>query len=163
MSTKKAFFLDPYNDDIVKEIALLGRAYNSDNSNIIDYLNKARSLSRKDYLNMKKESNEIEEVIYLTEDSRIKDYCYVYGEKDRKMCTITFPISGIKRKTAISKFVNSAQHDLGIKEVFIKTTTSDKNLIKNLDDLGYESLGEDNGTIIYLKDEELEKTIQRAI
>lgn len=163
MSTRKAFFLDPYNTDIVKEIALLGRAYDSNDSNIIDFLNKAKALSREDYLKMKKESNEIDEVLYTIEDSRIKDYCHIYGEKDRKMCTITFPISGIKRKNAVSKFVNCAQHDLGIKEVFIKVDSNDKNLIKNLDDLGYESLGEDNGSIIYLKEEELEKITQRAI
>ncbi len=163
MGTRKAFFLDPYNTDIVKEIALLGRAYDSNDSNVIDYLNKAKALSREDYLKMKKESNEIDEVLYTIEDSRIKDYCHIYGEKDRKMCTITFPISGIKRKNAVSKFVNCAQHDLGIKEVFIKVDSNDKNLIKNLDDLGYESLGEDNGSIIYLKEEELEKITQRAI
>lgn len=163
MGTRKAFFLDPYNTDIVKEIALLGRAYDSNDSNIIDFLNKAKALSREDYLKMKKESNEIDEVLYTIEDSRIKDYCHIYGEKDRKMCTITFPISGIKRKNAVSKFVNCAQHDLGIKEVFIKVDSNDKNLIKNLDDLGYESLGEDNGSIIYLKEEELEKITQRAI
>ena len=57
MSTRKAFFLDPYNTDIVKEIALLGRAYDSNDSNIIDFLNKAKALSREDYLKMKKESN----------------------------------------------------------------------------------------------------------
>lgn len=163
MGTRKAFFLDPYNTDIVKEIALLGRAYDSNDSNVIDFLNKAKPLSREDYLKMKKESNEIDEVLYTIEDSRIKDYCHIYGEKDRKMCTITFPISGIKRKNAVSKFVNCAQHDLGIKEVFIKVDSNDKNLIKNLDDLGYESLGEDNGSIIYLKEEELEKITQRAI
>lgn len=163
MSIKKAFFLDPYNEDIVKEIALLGKAYNSDDSNVIDFLNKAKALSREEYLKRKKESNEIEEVLYTIEDSRIKDYCHIYGEKDRKICTITFPISGIKRKNAVSKFVNCAQHDLGIKEVFIKVNASDRNLIKNLDDLGYESLGEDNGTIVYLKEEELEKITQRAI
>ena len=93
MGTRKAFFLDPYNTDIVKEIALLGRAYDSNDSNIIDFLNKAKALSREDYLKMKKESNEIDEVLYTIEDSRIKDYCHIYGEKDRKMCTITFPIS----------------------------------------------------------------------
>ena len=163
MSIKKAFFLDPYNEDIVKEIALLGKAYNSNDSNVIDFLNKAKALSREEYLKRKKESNEIEEVLYTIEDSRIKDYCHIYGEKDRKICTITFPISGIKRKNAVSKFVNCAQHDLGIKEVFIKVNASDRNLIKNLDDLGYESLGEDNGTIVYLKEEELEKLTQRAI
>lgn len=163
MSIKKAFFLDPYNEDIVKEIALLGKAYNSNDSNVIDFLNKAKALSREEYLKRKKESNEIEEVLYTIEDSRIKDYCHIYGEKDRKICTITFPISGIKRKNAVSKFVNCAQHDLGIKEVFIKVNASDRNLIKNLDDLGYESLGEDNGTIVYLKEEELEKITQRAI
>ena len=50
-----------------------------------------------------------------------------------------------------------------MQEVFIKVDSNDKNLIKNLDDLGYESLGEDNGSIIYLKEEELEKITQRAI
>ncbi len=163
MSIKKAFFLDPYNEDIVREIVSLGKKYNSNDSIIKEFLNKTKSLSREDYLKNKKKSNEIEEVLYTIEDSKIKDYCYIYGEKDRKICTITFPISGIKRKNAVSKFVHCTQHDLGIKEVFIKVDIDDKNLIKNLDDLGYESLGEESGTIIYLKDEELEKTIQRAI
>ena len=55
MGTRKAFFLDPYNTDIVKEIALLGRAYDSNDSNVIDFLNKAKTLSREDYLKMKKD------------------------------------------------------------------------------------------------------------
>ena len=35
--------------------------------------------------------------------------------------------------------------------------------IKDLETLNFESLGEENGVIIYLKEEELEKEVQRKI
>ena len=43
-----------------------------------------------------------------------------------------------------------------VKSLFVKTTSEDKSLIKDLESLNFESLGEENGTVIYLQ-EELEK------
>ena len=162
MSTKKVVILDPYDNEKIKEISLLGKAYNSDDSDIIDYVSKTRFLRPEDYSEIKNNSNEIEEVLCLQEDYRIKDYCHIYGEKDRKIGTITFPMKGLKRKNFISMIINCTQ-DFGLKEIFVKTNPEDKTLIKDLEALNFESLGEDNGVLIYLKDEELEKEIQRTI
>lgn len=155
MSTKKVLLLNPYDSETIKEIALLGKAYNSDDSGVIDFINKARQLDPENYSDTKKNSNEIEEVMYLQEDNNIKDYCHIYGEKDRKIGTITFPITGLKRKSFLSMLINCTQ-DLGLKSLFVKTTSEDKSLIKDLESLNFESLGEENGTVIYLQ-EELEK------
>ena len=162
MSTKKVLLLDPYDNETIKEIALLGKAYNSDDSDVIDFISKTRLLQPEDYSDMRNNSNEIEEILYLQENDRVKDYCHIYGEKDRKIGTISFPMKGLKRKTFLSMIINCTQ-DLGLKEIFVKTTPEDKTLIKDLESLSFEYLGEDNGTIIYLKEEELEKEIQRTI
>ncbi len=155
MSTKKALFLDPYDSETIRELSEIG-----DYKDIVDFITRTRNFTPELYNEIKKGSNEIEEILYLKEDNKIKDYCHIYGEKDRKIGTITFSITGVKRKSFIPMIINCTQ-ELGIKEVFIKTTPEDKVLIKDLDDLGFESLGEDNGIVIYLKEEELEKEVQR--
>ena len=44
---------------------------------------------------------------------------------------------------------------LGMVDIFIKANFDDKNMIANLEARGFESLGEENGQLIYLKEKEL--------
>ena len=163
MSIRKINLLDPYNDEMVQDIYSFGQKNNIDDMNLKSFLRKIEEFSKEQYLEKRNKSNEIEEVLFVREDSQIKDYCYIYGEKDRKICTITFPKIEVKRKNIIPLVVSYTQNDLGIKETFIRANIEDKSIIKDLDYLNYESLGEDNGSIIYLKEQELEKTNQRMI
>ena len=151
MSIRKVVLLDYYDDKSIEEL----NKFQKDN-NIKESLKKVKKVSKEKYLKEKKDSNEIEEILVIKDKSDIKDYCHIYGEKDTKMCSITFPKLDLKRKGIISLIVSYAQNDLDMKEVFVKIDSNDKNMLRDLEELGYESLGEENGTIIYLK-EDLEK------
>ncbi|MBR2678200.1 MAG: hypothetical protein IKE63_02165 [Bacilli bacterium] len=163
MSIRKVILLDPYNDKMIEQLSSFEEENNINDSNITKLLNKIRKISREKYFEQRKKSNEIEEILFVKEDSKIRDYCHIYGEKDRKICTVSFPRIDVRRRTIIPLIVSYTQNDLGIKETFIKVDPEDKSIIKDLDYLGYESLGENNGNIIYLKEQELEETKQRMI
>ena len=49
---------------------------------------------------------------------------------------------------------------LGLEEVFVEINPDNKGLLAFLDKKGYESLGEENGMIIYLKEREEEEEIK---
>ena len=50
-----------------------------------------------------------------------------------------------------------------MKEIFIKTASNDRNMIENLEAKGFESLGEEKGNVIYLKETEDTLNNQRKI
>ena len=58
---------------------------------------------------------------------------------------------------------NYALNTLGMEEVFLNISSSDKTMINYLDSLGYENLGEENNKIIYLTEREEKKEEQRKI
>lgn len=163
MSVKKIFPLDPYNEDhlkIIKEII--------NNSKFEAYycntlLENRNSFTKEEYLENKKLSNELEDILIVEEDSKIKGYCHIKGEKDLKMCQLSFPVKDNKLRNIVALFTEYAQNQLNFEEVFIKLDNSDKSHDKMLRDLGFESLGEELGKSLYLKEKEHEQDIQRKI
>ena len=160
---KKIFPLDPYNEEhlkIIKEII------NKDEfeTYFCNMLLVVRDrFSKEDYLEIKNTANEIEELLIVEEDSKIKGYCHIHGEKDIKMCKIAFPKNDSILKSNILGLTEYAQNELGFEEVFIKLDLTDKNKSKKLEELGFESLGEESGSLIFLKEREPELNRQRKI
>ena len=69
----------------------------------------------------------------------------------------------LKNRRLISLATDYSIHTLGMKEIFIKTASNDRNMIENLEAKGFESLGEENGNIIYLKETEDTLNNQRKL
>ena len=165
MSIEKLFLLDPYNEKHISMIKTFEKE-NDLSSKISENIGKIRSsISKENYLKNKKELNEISENIFLEKESKITDCCFIQGEKDIKTCKITFyPLKNkiIKRKLA-NYVSNYAINTLGMEEVFLNISANDKNMINYLESLGYENLGEENNKIIYLKEKEEKKEVQRKI
>lgn len=112
MSVKKIFPLDPYNEDhlkIIKEII--------NNSKFEAYycntlLENRNSFTKEEYLENKKLSNELEDILIVEEDSKIKGYCHIKGEKDLKMCQLSFPVKDNKLRNIVALFTEYAQNQL---------------------------------------------------
>ena len=156
LSEKSLFILDPYYKGHEKLF--------SSHEDILNYINSIKSnKSKEEYINSKKKTNEIEEFAFIKDKDKIKDFCHIQGEKDIKICRITFPNLGLKKRPLIDLACGYAEINLGMEEVFIKINPNDKDIIKILEAGGYESLGEEDGSIIYLKERELEVNKQRVV
>ena len=146
MNLEKLFTLDPNNEEHVRLFDEFQKE-NNINNNIIEILKTNQS------------ENIIKECLFLEEKGQIKDYCFIYAEKDRKAATLEF--ANINKKTGKRKIINLAQeysfNALNMQTVVISTDPNNKNLIDNLTNLEYENLGEDNGKLVFMKEKELDK------
>ena len=133
---------------------------------ILEYMDTLRkSFTKEEYLQQKKESNALEESLFLEKDHKITDYCYIQGEKDIKSCRVTFATlkNKEKKRKLIPLVATFALDTLNFEEVFIKVPPEEVAVIKYLEEKGYENLGEESGNIIFLKEKEEIKEIQRKI
>ncbi len=100
----------------------------------------------------------IDTYLGLFANNTIVDYCYIHGERDLGQCFLEFPQITEKRPTKKRKLValaiDYAFQDLGMENVFIKTTGEDPFLAQNLQNLGFLSLGKEANSIIYMKTKE---------
>lgn len=150
------YILDPYDDDQVELFSF--------EDTVLAYINKIRNnMNSSEYKENKKNNNEIEEFLFTMEDNKIKDYCHLQGEKDIKVCHITFPLMNLRKRPLLTLASAYASSVVEAEEVFIKIDPKDKDTIKILEDSGFESLGEEGNILIYLQDKELELNTQRKI
>ena len=113
----------------------------------------------------KTSQNIITEGLFLEENDIIKDACFIEGEKDIKTCNIFFyPLKeNYKNRRLISLATDYALNILNMQVVVIRPEETDKELISILQNKGFECLGKDNNTIIFLKEKEEINTIQRKV
>ena len=165
LSKERLFLVDPYNQSHLDKINNFEKN-NEVKTQTSDYLNTlSNSISKETYQERKKVSNDIEESIFIEKDGNIIDYCHIHGEKDIKTCTITFyPLKNKNMKRKLPSLVaDFAINTLGLEEVFIDVDENDKSMIKYLETHGFESLGLENGKIMYLKENEEKDMSQRKI
>ena len=104
---------------------------------------------------VKNNDNDFTIELLLEENKKIKDICHIQGVKDMRQCFISF-LSKNKRKRKMIPLATSYALDvLGMEEVFIKTQPNDENMIKYLLESNYECLGDEKGSIIFLKEKNL--------
>lgn len=146
MNLEKLFTLNPNNEEQIKLFNEFSKE-NNINNNIVELLKNNIS------------DNVINECLFLEEKGKIKDYAYIYAEKDRKAATLEFP--NINKKTGKRKIISDTKdycfNALNMQTVVIAVDPNNKNLIDNVENLEFENLGEDNGKIIFMKEQELEK------
>ena len=157
---ERFFLLDPYND---KQLEMLSIFEKENNLSIIDSIDK--SISKEEYLNKKKEKNEIEEILFTEKDGKIIDCCFIQGEKDRKVCKIMcYDIMNKSRKRKLPLLASEyLLNTLDMEEVFIDVLPEDTTMQNYLTEKGFVSLGDNNGKLIYLKDREEKENSQRMI
>lgn len=141
MSTTKLFPIDPNN---LKHIDLL------------DKFEKENKISTPIGVYTKKDntSNDISIELVLEEQKKVSDICHLQGVKDMKSCTISFLKKDKKKRKIVSLATSYAIDMLGMEEVFIKINPDDKNMLEYMDENNFECLGNEKGSIIYLKERE---------
>lgn len=163
MTSERLFLLDPYNDSHLEKLTSFEKDNNMTDKPS-DYIKKVReTTSKEEYYNQNK--NELDEIIFTEKTNKITDACYIHCEKDIKTCKIT-PLdinNKNKRRHLPELATNYALDTLGMEEVFVNAKEDDNNLIIYLELKGYENLGEENGSILLLKEKEEKENSQRMI
>lgn len=164
MNSERLFLVDPYDEDHMKLVEDFEKE-NEIHTMTVENAKKIQQVPREEYEQHKKLANEVRESLFLESSSKIKDICYIEGERDIKTCNISFAQikTKLKNRRLISLATDYSIHTLGMKEIFIKTASNDRNMIENLEAKGFESLGEENGNIIYLKETEDTLNNQRKL
>lgn len=157
MNAERLFLVNPFN---AAHLALIDEfeTENEISTKTSEFLSKfTSSMSEEEYDIFKKTSNEYEESLFIEENNKVTDSCHIQIEKDIKSCNISFaPIkTKLRNRRLLTLATEYALNSLGMVEVFISIQADDKNMIANLEARGFESLGEENGKIIYLKEKEL--------
>ena len=164
MNSKKLLVVDPFNEE---HLSLL-RGYEIDNNldtKISEFLMRIKSSynNNEEYQNYQKVVNEVEEILLYIESSEVTGACYLEIERDRKICKIHFSSNApLKSQTKlITKATAYALDELGLEEVFVLDETN--NLESNLLKLGYECLGEEDGLVVFLKEQIEEEPLKRMV
>ena len=148
MIVDELIIVNPFNSQQLEEF----KQYELENemfTKTTSYLQKVKQMTEKEYKEKQQKSNEIEQSLILKREGKIKDSCHIEGEKDRKVCSITFsPIkTKLRNRRIITLAMNYAFDVLGMKDIFVKISQDDKNMIENLEIRGFENLGEENSDI----------------
>ena len=110
-----------------------------------------------------KSSNEQNIYLCFEKDDMITDVVLIQCMKDVKNCMITYLKKNKKNKDVILSSTNYALNTLGMEEAFVNIEKSDKKIMAFLEKMNYESLGEENGYMLYLKEKSEILIRERAI
>lgn len=154
MNTEILSVVNPFDTSHLEKIDAFEKE-NEISTKTSTFLSKIRN--KDDYEIQRRNSNEIETSLFIELDNVIKDICHITGEKDRKACTITFADikTRLKNRRIITLATDYALNSLGMEDIFVIINQDDQNMITNLEARGFESLGEESGKLVYLKEREL--------
>lgn len=141
MSSIRLFPIDPSN---LKQIKLLDEfvGENSGHTPIGIYQNNELT------------NNDINLELVLEEKSKVSDICHIQGYKDIKSCTISFVPKKKKKRKIVDLAVTYAIDTLGMEEVFLRINPEDNQMQEYLLSNEFECLGDEKGSIIYLKEKQ---------
>ena len=157
LSSINFFIADPYNEEHIKLLT------NFDEENKIEkksskILQQITKMYPKDeYEQREKQENDLYKIFCMKTSEKIKDYCYIQGEKDRKICTITLAPIKTKKRKILERAIDYIFYILNMEEIFISIPKEDNNLKQNVEEMDFESLGEENGIITYITEKENQK------
>lgn len=155
---ERLYILNPYDKNHINLLMNYEKENNVSTKSLEMLLKVRETLSEEEYNELRKKSNDIELSIIIEELGKIKDLCLIQGEKDRKICKLFF--SPMTPKTKNRKLLDLASdfalNTLNMESVFVITNETDKTIHACLEEKGYECLGLENDSIIYLKEQELE-------
>ena len=157
---------NPYSEEHLMMLQLY-ETKNGKSSKANEYIEKIRTNNNEiEYHSSKKTSNEIEEIVFIEEQSEMIENCYIHGYKDIKTCNIfPSPSSDNKQRKKILSIIKYIKQYLQTYNIFISVDDMDKNLIRELQSQGMEDLGKTDNlkTRIFLIEEENEDKNKRMI
>lgn len=102
----------------------------------------------------KKEDSNIDFSMHLLleEKEKVQDICHLQGFKDIKSCTISFVPNKKKKREILTLAADYALTNLGMETVYLRINPKDDSVMKYLEENEFECLGNEKGSIIYLKE-----------
>lgn len=157
MNTKNLFIADPFNDEHIKLFEEF-ESINNDKKPVSTYLTGIRKAydSKESFKKVENANNELNVIAFTMSDNKMKDYCYIKGEKDRKVCELFFAQLNSNQNTRpiMQKVSNYVLDIMGMEQVYVSLTRDEKKLYSQLTSHGYEDIGEVNGKITFIKEKE---------
>ncbi len=158
MNTNNILVADPFNEEHIK----LFNDFEINNFNnkmpVTTYLTEIKKAydNKSIYNELQNKSNELNIIVFEMNEKQIKDYCYIKGEKDRKVCELFFAHlnSPKTNRTFLQKVSNYVLDILGMELVNVSINQEDKTLYSQLKSNGYEDIGEVNGKTTFIKEKE---------
>lgn len=98
--------------------------------------------------------NQLDKYIYTEKGKQIKDVFLIQCLKDIKNCNVIWINMESTGKNILNYAVDYALETMGMEEAFIRVDINNKSMIKFLENNGFESLGEEQGSIVFLKEKE---------
>ena len=114
-------------------------------------------------INKEDNSNEFDKYIYTEKDNQIHSVFLIQCLRDIKTCNVIWLNADLSKKSLIKDATNYALEILGMEEAFINVANNNPNLIKYLEKNDFESLGEEDGNIIFLKEKTEEQLKSKTI
>lgn len=147
--------MDPNNEDQLEKINQFEQEHGiPPDSSICLHMAKQADATQRD-----NNTNEINQVILFQESGKVKDYCLIQGVKDMKMVTASLAPIKTKNREILDFLPDYVFRVLGIEELFISFPSYNKDLEEQLKTRGYESLGEENKIVTYIKEKQKESEI----
>lgn len=167
MSAERLFLVNPYDNNHYNELQEFEER-NQLSEKYTGFLREIRdTILEEEYNKNKKESNDINEILFIEQNGKIKDSCLISGVKDRKSCKIEFsPLkTKLKNRNLITIATDYVLNSLGMQEAFTILPIENQSMMTMLEPKGYENLGiaDDSNTIMYLKEKENIAVVQRTI
>ena len=146
----KLITLDPYNEN---HKSIMNQSSKKDIFK--SFMSLSSVCSKEEYEKIVNRKNEIFECLLKVEQTEIDNYCIFTGTKDNRL--IQMNIENPQDKKFLEESVNYAFQVLNAYTITMFSDTESS----TLESLGFESLGEDNGTITYVKEQELDLKVEK--
>ena len=146
----KLITLDPYNENhkIIMNQSSKKDIFQS-------FMSLSSLCSKEEYEKIINRKNEIFECLLKVEQTEIDNYCIFTGTKDNRL--IQMNMENPQDKKFLEESVNYAFQVLNAYTITMFSDTESS----TLESLGFESLGEDNGRITYVKEQELDLKVEK--
>ncbi len=159
LSSKKITIANPYDENDIMKM----KEFEENNKlepYVSNYLIEERNNKKKELYDQElRNANETDQIVYVENKNKVMDYCYLHIEKDIKSCYISFcpTIEPNERLKLLEMTTDYAFSILGMEEIFIQISVKDKKTMEHLIVCGYENLGEENGEMSFMRENEIRK------
>lgn len=160
MSLRTLILADPYNEAHLSVLEKFEK--DNDLTPVVSKTlkNIATAMPKEAYQELKRNSNETDEYLFLSSQGEVISCAKLHNYKDVKTSFISF-ILGANPSSLIPLITEYAFASLPAYEVFATSTSSDSKTICALLDYGYESLGSDGEKETFVKERQIKKEVTK--
>lgn len=147
----KLITLDPYNS---KHRSIIDKS--SKKNNFKHIMSVCSICNKEEYEEIRSKKNEILDCLLNVENDEIQNYCIFNGTKDNRL--IQMGIESLTDKKFLEESMNYAFQVLNAHTITIFLDGDNSNLER----MGFESLGQENGITTYIKEKEINIEMEKV-